>query len=60
MYLTWLSRELALACLGMTVLLWGVALRHGSFSRRAQRAYMNKLADTNQASPSQHWHALCE
>ncbi|KAK9812558.1 hypothetical protein WJX73_008602 [Symbiochloris irregularis] len=49
-YLTWLSRDLALACLVMTTVLWGVALRHGAFTRRAQRAYMNKLADTNQVA----------
>ena len=50
-YLAILSRELALGCLGMTVLLWAVALRFGGYSRASNRAYMAELANTNQVRP---------
>ena len=49
MYLWHLSRELALTCGSVTVLLWAAALRYGAFTRRAQRAYQDGLAETNQA-----------
>ncbi len=43
-----------MACGGVTVVLWGVALKYGSFSRKAQRTYQDALASTNEvlASPS--------
>ena len=47
-YLFLLSRELFAACVASTLVLWAVALRFGSYSRRAQRAYQDTLADTNQ------------
>lgn len=43
-----LSKELALTCCSVTVLLWAVALRYGGFTRKAQRAYQDGLAETNQ------------
>lgn len=46
----YLSKELALACGGVTCVLWAVALRYGSFSRKAQRTYQDALANTNEAS----------
>ena len=48
MYLYILSRELALTCFSVTVLLWLVALRYGAFTRKAQRAYQDGLAETNE------------
>jgi hypothetical protein len=47
-YLWMLSKELALTCCSVTVLLWAVALRYGGFTRKAQRAYQDGLAETNQ------------
>ena len=47
-YLYVLSRELALTCFSVTVLLWLVALRYGAFTRKAQRAYQDGLAETNE------------
>ncbi len=47
-YLWYLSKELALTCGSVTVLLWAVALRYGAFTRKAQRAYQDGLAETNQ------------
>lgn len=44
----YLSKELALTCGSVTVLLWAVALRYGSYTRKAQRAYQDRLAETNQ------------
>ena len=49
-YLFYLSRGLASACLGVTAILWAVALRFGAFSRRTARTYQDALAETNQAS----------
>ncbi|CAL8468057.1 g7596 [Coccomyxa elongata] len=49
-YLWMLSKELALTCGSVTVLLWAVALRYGSFTRKAQRAYQDGLAETNQVA----------
>ena len=47
-YLWYLSKELALTCGSVTMLLWAVALRYGAFTRKAQRAYQDGLAETNQ------------
>ena len=47
-YLYILSRELALTCFSVTMLLWLVALRYGAFTRKAQRAYQDGLAETNE------------
>ena len=62
MYLYILSRELALTCFSVTVLLWLVALRYGAFTRKAQRAYQDGLAETNevliQCSIVSHWCCL--
>ena len=52
MYLYILSRELALTCFSVTVLLWLVALRYGAFTRKAQRAYQDGLAETNEVQLS--------
>ena len=52
-YLWYLSQKLALACGGVTVLLWAIALRYGAFTRKAQRSYQDALASTNEACPSQ-------
>ena len=49
LYLWHLSRELALTCGSVTLLLWAAALKYGAFTRRAQRAYQDGLAETNQA-----------
>ena len=51
-YLYILSRELALTCFSVTVLLWAVALRYGAFTRKAQRAYQDGLAETNEVQPA--------
>ena len=51
-YLWMLSKELALTCCSVTVLLWAVALRYGGFTRKAQRAYQDGLAETNQVALS--------
>lgn len=51
-----LSKELALTCGSVTVLLWAVALRYGSFTRKAQRAYQDGLAETNQVMYPQNTH----
>ena len=53
-YLWMLSKELALTCGSVTVLLWAVAIRYGAFTRKAQRAYQDGLAETNQVI-----HPLC-
>ena len=62
MYLYILSRELALTCFSVTVLLWLVALRYGAFTRKAQRAYQDGLAETNEVlircSIVSHWCCL--
>jgi len=47
-YLWYLSKDLALACGGVTFVLWCVALRYGGFSRKAQRTYQDALANTNE------------
>ena len=52
MYLWHLSHELALTCGSVTLLLWAAALKYGAFTRRAQRAYQDGLAETNQAIAS--------
>lgn len=49
-YLYILSRELALTCFSVTLLLWLVALRYGAFTRKAQRAYQDGLAETNEVA----------
>lgn len=49
-YLWMLSPRMALACLGVSVALWTVALFYGSFTRRAQRIYQDALADSNSAA----------
>ena len=54
-YLWYLSKQLALACGGVTLVLWGVALKYGSFSRKAQRTYQDALASTNEVSLSPCW-----
>ena len=43
-----LSKELALACGGVTAVLWAAALKYGKFSRKAQRAYQDALASTTE------------
>lgn len=34
------------------MLLWAVALRYGAFTRKAQRAYQDGLAETNEVQPA--------
>ena len=56
-YLWYLSHELALACGGVTFVLWGVALKYGGFSRKAQRTYQDALANTNEVPLSENFAA---
>ena len=47
LYLWSLSPRMALACAGVSALLWTVALFYGQFTRRAQRIYQDALAESN-------------
>lgn len=50
-----LSPRMALACAGVSAVLWGVALYYGSFTRRAQRIYQDALAESNSAAGGCQW-----
>lgn len=49
-YLFIVSKELALACGGVLVLLWAATVRYGQYSRRTQRTAQDVLADSNQVA----------